>query len=75
MYQLTTGSTIKRLLDGAFIPADPANIDYRLYLEWANCGNTPAPADPPPVVPEPTPEQKLAAAGLSLDELKQLLGL
>lgn len=29
----------------------------------------------PPPIPEPTPQQKLAAAGLSVDELKQLLGL
>lgn len=26
-------------------------------------------------VPEPTPEQKLARAGLTVDELKELLGL
>ena len=31
------------------------------------------PAPPPP--PPPTPEQKLAAAGLTVDELKTLLGL
>jgi hypothetical protein len=29
MYQLTTSTSIKRLSDGAFIPNDPGNRDYR----------------------------------------------
>lgn len=36
---------IKRLADNAFIPFDPANIDYQAYLEWLSQGNTPLPAD------------------------------
>jgi hypothetical protein len=44
MYQLTDGSTIKRLSDGAFIPADLGNEDYRDYLSWIGQGNTPSPA-------------------------------
>jgi len=27
------------------IPLDPANTDYKLYLEWVAEGNTPDPAD------------------------------
>jgi hypothetical protein len=45
------------------------------YLAWLEEGNTPLPPDPIPE-PEPlTPQQKLEAAGLSIEELKELLGL
>ena len=51
MYQLTTGTSIKRLTDGATIPNDPGNRDYREYLEWVDAGNTPGPAPAPPPPP------------------------
>jgi hypothetical protein len=51
MYQLTTGTSIKRLSDGAFIPNDPGNRDYREYLEYLEAGNTPEPAPAPPPPP------------------------
>jgi hypothetical protein len=74
-YQLTTGDTILRLADNAFIPPDPANTDYQAYLAWLEAGNTPEPAPEPEPVPELTPAEKLAASGLTVNELKQLLGL
>jgi hypothetical protein len=74
-YQLTQGDTILRLTDNAFIPPDPANTDYQGYLEWVSQGNEPLPPDPIPE-PEPlTPEEKLAQSGLTVEELKELLGL
>ena len=36
---------IKRIADNAFIPFDPANTDYQMYLEWLAEGNEPLPAD------------------------------
>jgi len=48
MYQLTTGTSIIRLSDGATIPNDPGNRDYREYLDWLDAGNTPEPAPAPP---------------------------
>jgi len=75
MYQLTTTTSILRLTDNAFIPPDPANTDYAAYLAWLEAGNTPDPAPEPPA-PEPlTPAEKLAASGLTVVELKTLLGL
>lgn len=74
-YQLTTGDTILRLADNAFIPPDPANTDFQAFLAWVDEGNTPGPAPEPPA-PEPlTPAEKLAASGLTVAELKALLGL
>jgi len=75
MYQLTTGDTILRLADNAFIPPDPANTDYAAYLEWVAAGNEPDPAPVPPPAPVLTPAEKLAASGLTVAELKELLGL
>jgi hypothetical protein len=74
-YQLTTSDCILRLADNAYIPPDPANTDYAAYLQWVEQGGTPDPA-PEPVAPvELTPAEKLAASGLTVEELKGLLGL
>lgn len=50
MYKLLIGPTGKndavfRISDGAVIPFDPNNTDYRAYLAWLAEGNTPEPAE------------------------------
>jgi len=52
MYQLTTGDSILRLSDNAFIPQAPGNRDYADFLAWKAEGNTPLPA-PAPAPPAP----------------------
>lgn len=47
MYQLTTGTSIIRLSDGATIPDNPGNRDYSEYLAWLEAGKTPEPAPAP----------------------------
>lgn len=74
-YQLTEGDIILRLTDNASIPPAEGNTDYQAYLAWVAEGNTPDPAPEPPAPAELTAEEKLAAAGLTVAELQQLLGL
>ena len=73
MYQLTTGNTIIRTADNAFIPPDHANTDYQAYLAWLEEGNTPEPAPEPEPAPQLTAAQRLEAAGFSIAELRELL--
>ena len=47
-YKLINNSEYIIRNDGANIPADPANSDYVVYLEWVEEGNTPEAADVPP---------------------------
>lgn len=74
-YQLTLSDTVLRQSDGAFIPKDSANPDWQRYQEWIAAGNTPDPYVAPPPPAPPTPAEKLAAAGLTVADLKTLLGL
>ena len=56
-------------------PEDNGTPEWAAYKAWLAEGNEPLPPDPTPE-PEPlTPQQKLEAAGLTVEELKGLLGL
>ena len=79
MYQLTTSTSIKLTLPTGsemFLPAENNGTpEWREYQAWLDAGNTPEPAPEPPAPPVLTTEQKLEAAGLTVAELKELLGL
>jgi hypothetical protein len=45
MYEGQPAQCIKRLSDNAFIPFDPANVDYQAYLAWLAEGNLPIPVE------------------------------
>jgi len=57
MQNQVSDQMILRDEDGAFIPFDPANVDYQEYLTWLDEGNEPAPppGDPTPPMEEPPP--------------------
>jgi hypothetical protein len=74
-YQLTTTDSILRLTDNATIPLDLRNVDYQQYLLWLEEGNNPLPADPTPEARELTVQEKLQSSGLTVEEIKTLLGL
>jgi hypothetical protein len=56
----------------AFVPVAEGNRDY---AEFVSSGATAADYVAPPDPPEPTAAEKLANAGLTVDELKTLLDL
>lgn len=58
--------------DGALVPANQDNIDY---IEFLNSGAIAADYVAPPELSEFTAAEKLAAAGLTVEELKSLLDL
>jgi hypothetical protein len=60
IYRLNADGSVTRASDGAVIPNDPRNADWRDYQVWLGAGSTPDPA-PAPVTPKapPTPRQWL----------------
>ena len=41
---------VERVADGARIPFDPANVDYKQFRQWCAEGNEPDPAPKPAAV-------------------------
>jgi hypothetical protein len=65
-------SVIQRDIDGAFIPADPGNMDYQEYLAWFDAGNEPKAATPPEAsLPETVPvEDRVGDLEARVDQLE-----
>lgn len=64
MYKLLNKSpVIFRIADNTYISNDQNSTDYQQYLVWLEAGNTPEPADIPPVV---IPTLTMRQARLSL---------
>ncbi len=57
-YKLTGTNAVIRVSDGAVIPADPLNSDWRDYQDWLAAGGVPDPYVPPSL-PVPTSASKL----------------
>ena len=71
MYRLTETTTVIRLADGASIPADPENRDWRDYVEWLDGGGVPEPV----VLPDPgIPQVVTRFQARAALELSGLLG-
>lgn len=61
-----------RTADGAFIPPDIKNIDWRDYQKWIADGNTALPKDPDPL---PTQDEIDATAAKGYGKLSALKGM
>lgn len=67
-YVLTSTSAVLRKSDQAFIPDDPANSDWREYLDWLAAGGVPDPyiASPPPKLVASARQVRLALNQIGL---------
>lgn len=66
---------VVRLTDNMIIGPEHEE-EWAEYQAWLEKGNTPEDPDPlPEPLPEPTVQEKLQRVGLTIDELKQALGL
>ena len=66
---------VVRLKDNAIIGPEHKK-EWKEYKKWLSDGNKPLPPEEPVViVTKPTVEEKLAAIGITKEELKQFLGL
>lgn len=76
IYQLNNdGSYAEKIINGEHTGEWCNTTTNTEYTTWVAEGNTPNPYVAPPEPAPLTPQEKLAAAGLSVTELKELLGL
>jgi hypothetical protein len=74
-YRLTeTDVTVMRTADEAYIPNDPANIDWLEYQAWLDAGGVPDPYIPP-AQPEPSLPKPEATDALLYDHENRLRNL
>jgi hypothetical protein len=68
-------NAVVRLTDGMILgPNNPE--EWAEYQAWLKKGNKPEEPEPlPESLPEPTVQEKLQRVGLTIDELKEALGL
>jgi len=71
---------VQRLSDGAFIPNELENRDWREFQEFVKAGGVPLDAPSPETIPDLTQEKavlkdKTAKADDRLDALVKILGL
>lgn len=67
-------NAVVRIRDNAIIGPEH-EVEWSEYQAWLAEGNVADPPEPLDEYKEPTVQEKLAQAGISLDELKQALGL
>lgn len=71
-YTLTSAASasdaqpVSRDADGAVIPNDPSNSDYRAYLAWLSAGNTPSPYVAPVAPPARVTDKQFFQAAAQL---------
>lgn len=65
---------VVRKLDNMIIGTEHKE-DWAEYQEWLAKGNVADPPEPLEEYKEPTVQEKLSRAGISIDELKEALGL
>jgi len=65
---------VVRLTDGMIIGPEHTE-EWAEYQAWLSKGNTPEDPDPRDEVRELTVQEKLERAGLTVEELKEVLGL
>ena len=68
-YRLAEDGSVRRGGDGASIPPDDRNRNWREYLEWVDAGNTATPCTPEPVTVEQVEAQRRQAFVTESDPL------